>query len=182
MADTPEWLQHTNTDLEAAKRDSVTEIETPTSQELSNNNQNSEDTPKRSFRCSCGAALILMISAAFLGIFIFSAIMQNNDSDSVLWLLFYSLSAATAAMFMLHYLCCFPQKVFYVLTVGMAVWAIVMVIITSLKFKDTAKGADREYREELGYELGGTALSLLSSLYHALMVVCCTNKNKKDDE
>jgi hypothetical protein len=35
-------------------------------------------------------------------------------------------------------------------------------------------------REELGYEIGGSALGLLSALYHVFMIKCCVNKNKAE--
>ncbi|KAG7348911.1 transmembrane family 220 helix protein [Nitzschia inconspicua] len=200
MADTPDWLKPTDNDLALAGSAS-TDVEeggsTPMSQEMTPNkktsNTSADDSTKKcfNFSCSCGAVAILLVSCAFLAVFVFSAIVQKNDlSDHMQWLLFYSLSAAVVALFMISYMCCFPTKAFYVLSVGMSIWAIVIIIMTALEFSKSEKGGPKEgtgdndsqtLRQELGYELGGASLSLISSLYHTMILCCCVNKEKKEE-
>lgn len=193
--ETPDWLKANDADVEAG---STTELDTPTSQSTTDtttnkNNNGGDDSPgsssKRSFTCSCGAAMVLLISTAFLGLFVYSAIVQNNDGDGLQWLIFYALNGALVAMFMLYYMCCFPQKAIYGLGFGMTVWAIVYIVIASLNFRDAPKGGDKAgtgdndnqtLREEIGYEIGGASLGALSALYHVFMVKCCVNKNKPE--
>jgi hypothetical protein len=192
MADTPDWLKHTDADLAVAGSGSTADLEeaggnSPMSQSREEKDQTNQ---RKSFSCSCGAVMILLISTAFLALFVYSATTQNNDSDKLKWVIFYALSASLAALFMVSYMCCFPAKVFYVLSVGMIIWSIVIIVMTAMDFKKTEKGGakvgtgdndNQTLRQELGYELGGASLSLLSSLYHMTMVCCCMNKQKKDE-
>jgi Transmembrane family 220, helix len=195
MADTPDWLKPTDNDLALANSGTTADVEeagggdnsSPMSRSMEEKDQSSQ---RKSFSCSCGAVMILTISTAFLALFVYSATTQNNDSDKLKWLLFYSLSAALAGLFMVSYMCCFPARAFYVLSVGMAIWAIVIITWTAIDFSKAEKGGAKEgtgdndnqtLRQELGYELGGASLSLLSSLYHITMVCCCVDKSKKDD-
>jgi hypothetical protein len=194
MAETPDWLKPTDDDLALAGSGSTADLEeaggdngSPMSQ---SKDQNEQPKQRKSFSCSCGAFMILIISTAFFVLFVYSATTQGNDSDKLQWLLFYALSATLVALFMVSYMCCFPAKVFYVLTLGMIIWSIVIIVLTSLDFKKAEKGGAKEgtgdndnqtLRQELGYELGGASLSLLSSLYHITMICCCVDKQKKEE-
>jgi hypothetical protein len=193
MADTPDWLKPSAADIEVGGTSDDFDEPSPTSQTTSNDNNkasggDSPDSSRRSFSCSCGAVMVLMISTAFLALFVYSATVSRNDVDGLQWMLFYALSAALAAMFMVHYMCCFPEKAIYVLAFAMSVWSIVYIVIYALKFKDTPKGGEKgggdndnqTLRQELGYDMGGSALVLLSALYHVFMVKCCVNKNKPE--
>jgi uncharacterized membrane protein len=201
MADTPDWLKPTDNDLAMAGSASTADLEeggTPMSSSQDTTTKRTtttsdNETKSRFSSCSCGAVMILLISTAFLAIFVYSATTQNNDSDKLQWLIFYSLSTALVALFMISYLCCgifFPARAFYGLAVGMSIWAIVIIVLTALDFAKAEKGGaktgtgdndNQTLRQELGYELGGASLSLLSSLYHTLMVCCCVNKEKKEE-
>jgi hypothetical protein len=195
MADTPDWLKPTDGDLALAGSGSTTDLEladgggssSPMSQSRDEKDQSKQ---RKSFSCSCGAVMILMISTAFFALFVYSATTQHNDSDKLQWLLFYALSAILVALFMISYMCCFPAKAFYVLSLGMIIWSIVIIVMTVPDFKKAEKGGSKvgtgdndnqTLRQELGYELGGASLSLLSSLYHITMLCCCVNKGKKDE-
>lgn len=187
---TPDWLKPSDNDLAVASSGgSTVDLEngssTPMSQDTATTSDKADNGEKKrfSFSCSCGAVTVLLISTAFFGLFVYSAIVQNNDTnDRLQWLIFYSLSASLVGLFMVSYMgCCFPSKAFYVLSTGMSIWAIVILILSALAFKDTVKGA--ALRQELGYEMGGASISLLSSLYHTTMICCCVaNKDKKGEE
>jgi hypothetical protein len=77
MADTPDWLKPTSDDLAADIN--VPDVEEGSVMEQSktnNNNDNDGSSSRGSFSCSFGAATILLISAAFLGVFVYSAVVQ----------------------------------------------------------------------------------------------------------
>lgn len=136
----------------------------------------------------CKRLIIVGVSVVLMALFIYSAIVQNNDNDKILWYMYYSLSAVIPAFFLCHYMICFPVKIMYAFTSGMAIWSIVMIIIISLDLADTSKdevkaNSDQTVREELTLELAGVSIGLVSALYHACASRCFVgNKNGKGED
>jgi hypothetical protein len=204
-ADTPEWLQHNDADIQGAavsgsgslagdddvensKEGKPSKRASRTSTRLSG----SSDSPASKISiCSLKTIFLAIVSILFFGVFVYSATTQDNDADGWQWTIFYSLNAALVAAFVVYYVCCFPLKVLYLLATAMGVWSIVYIVIAALKFKDAPKGGpdagtgdndNMTEREEIGFEMGGAALGLLSALYHVCIAKCCINKEGKKPE
>lgn len=151
-----------------------------------------EKTAKKSF-CFCSAACVVLSVTELLlcALFVYSAIVQNNDADGIQWIVYYSLNAAIPALFMVYYTCCFPAKAIYFLSKITAIWSIVYIVIAALNVKNTPAGGDADgtgdndnvtLRTEYIFELSGASIGLFSSLYHAVGVKCCAKKDKEKVE
>lgn len=195
---TPDWLQ-TNDEEAAASGGFAADLEKVTSDEPAEDSPTNkkkkrkssttrdtsagDDSPSRPPLCSCRTIFLLLVSGIFMALWIYSAIVQNNDLQGIQWIVFYSLHASLAATFMVYWLCCFPEKVLYLLAAAMSVWSIVYVIIASIQLSKTDKGgADTENGrsefEDIAYELGGACVALLSALYHGCMAKYCIKTGK----
>jgi hypothetical protein len=130
-------------------------------------------------------ALLVVSTLAFF-LFVYSAAVQLNDGvDRLQWFFFYGISATIPGMFLFHYMCCFPDKLIYGISAAMACWSIVALIIASIDLSKTERGGAEiggmTVHTQLVFEVGGSTLTLLSALYHAIMVKFCVGKKKKDE-
>jgi hypothetical protein len=132
----------------------------------------------------CRKWAALAISSAFFVLFVASSTVQDNDTggSAISYLLFYALHAIVALCYVLSH-CIFTQRFLRVsqgLSVGMFVWSIVFLIVSSVQFSNTSSGGteaggdnpNATKKEEIGYEIGGALLGALSCLFHFLMVRC----------
>jgi hypothetical protein len=136
--------------------------------------------------------LIFCISLGFLAIFIYSAIVQDNDVDNnMMWLIFYAIHAGAVSLYILARLCFIDleriiTKPFFAVLGSVAIWSIILVITTSVSYKDTAsggsdKGGDSDRlndKEEKALEIAGAAIGLSSALYHMVAWKFCVAKSK----
>lgn len=150
-----------------------------------------EKTGKSRCSCSAGCVILSLAELVLCALFVYSAIVQNNDVDGIQWIVYYSLSAAIPALFMVYYTCCFPAMAIYFLSTVTAIWSIVYIVIASLNVKDTPAGGAAEgtgdndnttLRTEYIFELSGASIGLFSALYHTCMVKCCVKKDNKNVE
>lgn len=131
--------------------------------------------------CKWGA---LGVSCAFFVLFVASSTVQDNDTDgsAIPYLLFYALHAIIALAYILAH-CIFTQRFHGLvkgLSIGMFIWSIVFLIVSSVQFSKTSSGGAEEggdnpnatKKEEIGYEIGGALLGALSCLFHYGMVRC----------
>ena len=137
-----------------------------------------------------GSIALLVVSTIFFAIFLYSAIVQQNDGDGLQWIFFYAIHATIPGMFLFHYFCCFPDKLIYGLSAAMACWSVAFLIISSIDLSKTETGGAKvgtgdednlTFHTELAFEVAGSALTLASAFYHIIMMKCCVGK-KKDDE
>jgi hypothetical protein len=176
----PDWLQN-DTETASGKDWDTSEQVVTTELSLDNSPTSSGSTKEEksgqgSFSSWCKRLIIVGVSTVLMALFIYSAVVQNNDKDKIEWYIFYSISAAIPACFLCHYMLCFPAKIIYCCSTGMAVWSIVNIVLISLKVADTPKGGEgnregQTLREEYIWELSGVAVGLFSALYHA-----CTSR------
>ena len=191
MSGTPDWLQSNNNGEEPAAPAFSADLEAVDSgvSETNSKRQSSSsggvdgEKPSRPSLCSCRTIFLLVVSCVFLGLFIFSAVVQNNDLQGIQWIVFYSLHAALAAAFIVYWTCCFPPKVLYLLSAAMTVWSIVYIIIKSIDLSKTEKGGPetangRTEFEDIAFELAGACIGAASSLYHSFMTRCCVKAEK----
>jgi hypothetical protein len=124
---------------------------------------------------------LFAISATLLAAFIYSATTQNDDIE---WYIFNGVNASIPALFLCHYFVCFPAKIIYAISAGVAVWSIVYIVLFSLKLDDTPAGDEdtKDLRNEYIWELAGVSLGLFSALYHVFVMNCCVNKNSTSKE
>lgn len=151
-----------------------------------------EVTPEKKPRKKIGkTSVLLIVSAIFIALFVYSAVVQDNDMDSILWLLFYALSAAVPCAFIAHYFVCFPQKVVYGLCVVMLIYSSVLIIMPSIQLSKTGPedkvdgtgdaGADSSKQEELIFEVAGGGIGFISALYHIIATRCCVTKKEEPE-
>mmetsp|Transcript_7551 Transcript_7551/g.18620 ORF Transcript_7551/g.18620 Transcript_7551/m.18620 type:complete len:194 (+) Transcript_7551:143-724(+) len=193
MSGTPDWLQSNNNGEEPAApvfSADLEAVDSGFSDETNSKRQSSSsgdaDYGEKSSRpslCSCRTISLLFVSCAFLALFIFSAVVQNNDLQGIQWIVFYSLHAALAAAFIVYWTCCFPEKVLYLLSAAMTVWSIVYIILKSIDLSKTEKGGPetangRTEYEDIAFELAGACIGVASSLYHSFMAKCCVKTEK----
>eukprot|EP00535_Pseudo-nitzschia_heimii_P012455 CAMPEP_0197193236 /NCGR_PEP_ID=MMETSP1423-20130617/26753_1 /TAXON_ID=476441 /ORGANISM="Pseudo-nitzschia heimii, Strain UNC1101" /LENGTH=196 /DNA_ID=CAMNT_0042646369 /DNA_START=73 /DNA_END=663 /DNA_ORIENTATION=+ len=191
---TPEWLQDDDTSPK------------PTATSLSID-QLGDDKPdesagkkSKSVFCSFGCVFLNLISLAFFGLFVYSAVVQNNDADGLQWIIFYSVNAAIPALFVVQYtFCsCIPVKLIYLLSVVTAIWSTVYIVISSLNVSNIMGGDatnaaanvnattnvgdddNQTLLEAAIFENAGAAIGLFSSLYHPLVAKCCVKTPKKE--
>lgn len=77
-------------------------------------------------------------------------------------------------------------KPILLISVGMFVWSVILMGLAAYDLAKAEKGGPTEggdannstNRQEIGFELGGALLGVLSTIYHIVMVQCC---DKKDD-
>jgi hypothetical protein len=132
-----------------------------------------------------------IISSLFFATFVYSSVVQQNDRNGIQWLLFYAFHAMIPVMYMLHISCCFPEKIIYGVAVAMGIWSVVYIIISAVNLSKTAPGGEkvgtgdddnRTLYDELLFELCGSTLTLVSVLYHVMMMRCCAKKNESNDD
>mmetsp|Transcript_31943 Transcript_31943/g.52728 ORF Transcript_31943/g.52728 Transcript_31943/m.52728 type:complete len:222 (-) Transcript_31943:242-907(-) len=142
-----------------------------------------------SSRKGCGKGTFLFfVSIVFLALFVYSAVVQDNDNDSLLWLFFYALHAAIPCVFLVHYFICFPQNIVYGLSAIMIIYSCALIVIASINLSKTGAGGakqgtgnedDRTLQEELIFEVAGAGIGLLSALYHVMVTMCCVTKKEE---
>ena len=169
-----------------------------------------ESAEKKSRFCSFGCFLNLinrtcvlnLISLAFAVLFVYSAIVQTNDSDAIQWIIFYSVNAAVPVLFVVQYtFCsCLPVKLTIQLSVVSAIWSIVYIVISSVNVRDVLEATsatdaavsanatdaavsasatdvgdndNQTLLEEAIFENAGASIGLLSALYHIIVAKCC---------
>jgi hypothetical protein len=191
---TPDWLQPSDveaggnggaftTDLEAVDPAADTSSQKNKKERSSKSDGDDVGQSSRPPLRSCRSITLLLVSTIFLGLFVFSAIVQNNDLQGIQWIVFYSVHAAIAAAFIVHWTCCFPEKLFYLLTVAMTVWSIVYVVMGSIQLSKTEKGGpdtenDRTEFEDVAFELAGACIGLASTFWHGFMTRFCVKVAK----
>jgi hypothetical protein len=175
----PDWLAKDDAENPSSKDWESTEKGTSsiTGDPLAPPPENDDDKPSSSSPGRFNSIFLFLMSAALLGLFIYSVTTQKNDEDRIEWSMFYGISAVIPALFLCHWLLWFPDKLIYLVSTGMAVWAIVYIVLYSLDLKDiTSSGGDEEARKELIMELAGISLGLFSALYHPCVMRCCIKK------
>jgi hypothetical protein len=196
-SEVPAWLQKDNhettisgeigtavstKDAESGNMTSV-EIDTPgkdTTPTMGNNSTSSTTNGK----CSKVCNYICMAISAFLFIlFVASSVVQDNDTggSAIVYLLFYALHAIVAGLYLLSTCLCTQRcaKGVIALGVGMFVWSVVFVIISSVQVSKLTpaddiveEGGDNPHatkKEEIAYEIAGAALGMCSTMYHIFM-------------
>jgi uncharacterized membrane protein len=119
-----------------------------------------------------------------------AAAFQGNDSDSLLWLLFYAFNAASVCLFFFFKSCFYSmqncvEKPLLGYGVAMIIWSIVMLIIWSIKLskaKSSDPGGDSNFndKQEKALEVTGSALCLLAGVYNIMIWKCCWKKKKEE--
>ena len=181
-SDTPEWLQD-NGESPPPSTD-ITGDQFGESQA-----EQSAEKSSRFACCSLGCIFLNLISLAFIGLFVYSAITQTNDVDGLQWIIFYSINAAIPAFFVVRYtFCsCFPVKLIYLFSVIATIWSIVYIVISSLNLKDGGSSGAGEnenptLRQDIIFELAGASVCLISSLYHLFITKCCIKTEDKVED
>jgi hypothetical protein len=177
-SETPDWLAK-----EDAENPSTKDWETSgkstlmTEDPLAAPTKNDVSKPSSSSPGRFKSIVLFVMSAALLGLFIYSVTTQKNDKDRIRWSIFYGISAGIPALFLCHWLLWFPDKLIYLVSTGMAVWATVFIVLLSLDLKDIPSNEDDdEARNELIMELAGLSIGLFSALYHPCVMRCCIKK------
>mmetsp|Transcript_8428 Transcript_8428/g.12212 ORF Transcript_8428/g.12212 Transcript_8428/m.12212 type:complete len:177 (-) Transcript_8428:45-575(-) len=135
----------------------------------------------------CGLFAGYFLCFAFLVIFIVSATFQDNDgSERYLWTIFYIMHATIAALVLLFKSCFSAWKTkaelpLLLLSLAMIIWSIVMITKSAIEIPQASgDGEDSENfsdEEEKIFELSGSILGLISTIYHALFWQCCGKVN-----
>lgn len=122
---------------------------------------------------------LFFISVMFLALFIYSVTVQEEDGDKYEWVFFYSFSAAIPALFLTHWMICFPDKIIYLLCLGMIGWSGTYIVIFSKRFNDdNTHDEDADIRREDIFEVGGACVACFSALYHVCVMCCCIRKKR----
>jgi hypothetical protein len=130
----------------------------------------------------CKRLTIMGFSALFAAAFIYAALTGKGGGSKLVWYIYYAISAAIPIFFLCHYILCFPVKVIYALSLGMAVWSIVNVVMASLDLKDHSKSEDKSVHKDLIWELAGVSAGLFSALYHGCASRCFVTPKGKSEE
>jgi len=141
----------------------------------------SRDTGSSSGGGKCFPFTTYGLSLGFFAAFVVAAILQTDDLD---WLLFYCISAASVALFVLHRACysgmaCLEKPV-AIFGLAITIWAIVLLVIASIKLAKAKNDNDDDEKKERAYEVTGSAVGLLSGIYHFTIMKCCGNKKQLD--
>lgn len=163
---TPEWLQDNG------------EKPTNMAPSAASEEEKTEKASRCAF-CSCGCIFLVLISLVLCALFIYAAIVQTNDTEPIQWIVLYSFSAAVPAMFLMHYIWCFPPLAIYFVSLVTAVWSIVYFVIMG-KEVQSVKSAGEEININLIYDLSGASVVMFNALYHCIMVKCCVRKEKEE--
>jgi len=196
---TPDWLQPSS---EPPKYDVELSDDAAAGNDSSNNRQQQFTAPEIENAPSVESSptksrFILFahygISLIFFVLFIVAAAYQGNDgSDSLLWLLFYALNAASVGLFFFFKSCFYSmqncvEKPLLGYGAAMIIWSIVMLIIWSIKLskaKSSDPGGDSNRfndKQEKALEVTGAALCLIAGIYNIMVWKFCW-KNKKQEE
>mmetsp|Transcript_5462 Transcript_5462/g.11969 ORF Transcript_5462/g.11969 Transcript_5462/m.11969 type:complete len:189 (-) Transcript_5462:91-657(-) len=182
--ETPEWLKpgddsspsqnqkSSNNDAENFEMEGATAADGGSGANVSS----SPSSPSSSKRKLCKTIYICTTSSILLALFLYAAIVQNNDPDKLVWSSYYGLLAVISAVFIVRYLfstnITHLDKLVFFLCAVMNVWSIVFIIFISLELgKVEEEGRDK--REELIFELSGACLGLVSVIYHAILTFRC---------
>ena len=186
-AETPEWLEE-NGDSSRGNGSGITD---PPSDGF-DAEKNEEPKGSRFACCSFGCIFLGLISLVLCGLFVYSAVVQDNDADGLQWIMYYSFNALVPVVFLIYYYTsCFPVMAIHLLSALTAIWSIVYIVIASLKVQDTPSGGatdgtgdndNQTLQEEYIFELAGASIGLLSSLYHPIVAKCCVMKDDKKVE
>jgi Transmembrane family 220, helix len=131
--------------------------------------------------------ILIIISVALMILWVYSAIVQGNDADnSLVWKFFYVMHAVCAGIFVVVRLFFADKgevivKPFASLLVLMAIWSVVLIVISSIARSGAKEGGSEEGgdapqftdSEEKSLEIAGAALCLASALYHLIVLKCC---------
>ena len=190
MADTPDWLQVDDKNNNKEGAETLSPSSPPSSPFMDDDD---DDAAARTCGCSSrqiGAVTLNVISFIFLDIFIYSAIVQDDD-DKLLWFLYYSLHAALAALFLLARLCNWNTTWFVrsllLSVVCMSGFATFMMWTSVTDYqnvvdKTNANTNNDGDREDTVYKMGGAAVGGLSVLYHVLIWECGSSGGKQNDK
>jgi len=140
MSGTPDWLQSNSNgeepaapvfsaDLEAVDSGFSDETNSKRQSSSSGDADNGEKSSRPSL-CSCRTICLLVVSCAFLALFIFSAVVQNNDLQGIQWIVFYSLHAALAAAFIVTFQ---PINLFFIFTLRLGDATVGLCTISRIK-------------------------------------------------
>ena len=90
---------------------------------------------------------------------------------------------------MIRPFCCtlLLSKPILVVALMMSIWSIILLGLAASDLAKAPKGGstqggdanNRTYREEVGFEMGGALLGILSCIYHVVMVQCCDKDSKE---
>lgn len=193
-SETPGWLSNKK-DVEAppSKDWDSTEITTSKDSSIDDDsakNRGGVDDESSSERPSMLKRVCLFgLSALFLAFFIYAVFEQRNDNDKYEWSIFYGISGTIPALFLTHWIICFPDKIISLISLGMFAWSGTYIVLFALDLKDTPAGGEKvgtgdeddlTLREEIITELIGVSIACFSALYHPLVMCCCINKKKKE--
>lgn len=130
-----------------------------------------------------------MFSTLLLTLFLLAAVAQSDKGIS--WVLFYILNAAVPAIFLIHWVCCFPAMALHVLAMINAVWSIIFLVTAALKIRDTGtSSADdihnifkvvRRTENSQNFIIAMASIGFFSSMYHSLMAEHCIDSKKKKE-
>ena len=132
----------------------------------------------------CTFWLNLFISVVLVILFIVAASVEWNDAKgAIMWGIFYIVHAVLAIVGTLRFFMCKRMLTKPILFVSgcILIWSIVLLCLAAVDLSRTKKGGskgggdakNRTYREEIGYELGGSILGCLSCIYFFCMCMCC---------
>ena len=153
-------------------------------EEATSTKDNSPTRLQRLLCCCKSTCLICGLSFVFLCLFLYSTIVQHNDSDAIQWYIFYAIQAAIPLLFIIYYFttrCSMKQlyyapHILYMLSGAMFIWSIVNIIVISVKL------GEGDPDEELTWELGGVCLGAVSDIYHIILMACfCRGKRSEQD-
>ena len=144
---------------------------------ISNSDDDDDDSPSMTKRCC-----LFFISVIFLAFFVYAVTEQITEGVQIEWILFYALSATIPALFLIHWIICFPSKFIYSLCLGMLIWSGIYVYFFSKRFSDDDTDEDEKLRQEDIFEIAGACASFVSTIYHLCVMRCCIRQKKKKEE
>jgi hypothetical protein len=144
-----------------------------------------KEEPKKSGRCFLYFKLAIGVILSV--VFVISASLEFNDTDKVImWFIFYVIHAILAMFGVVRPFCLTQllSKPMLLVSMGMLVWSLVLMGLAAWDLAKAEKGGATQggdanaqtYRQEVGFELGGAILGILSTIYHVAMVQCCDKK------
>lgn len=176
---TPTWTSNNNEDPSSSS--AVDDIALNNAEGV--DSSSSPGRPARTF-FHWRSIVFYTVSILLFALFIYAAVVQNNDSDVVVWYFFYALHAVLPATVILH--CVFPAKITYVLSAVMVIYSLVLIIISAVNLGGVKEGEQTQngqssLQEELAFELGGACLGLISAVYHGGVVKCMQQRKAAED-
>jgi hypothetical protein len=140
----------------------------------------------------CSFWVNMFIAIVFAILFIVAASVEWNDVNrAVMWGIFYICHAVLALVGVLRMCMCKSMltKPILLTSAAMLIWSIVLLSLAAVDLSKSVKGGEtqggdsnrRTYREEIGYELGGSILGCLSCIYFFCMCMCCDKAPSNSD-